>query len=192
MRDGSIPSLNVPNIISDAFTRPANTTVYAVGDAMADSASAPTANELALVTRKVNGYALIKSATLIDSAAQETPGDFEAWLFNAAPGLDNDNAAFTPTDAELLTLVAVIPFYNKNVDYNATGPVITSYTNPAHSDGDATAGAGGNRVIIKDNLNKLVKSSATSRSLFWVLVARNAYTPVSAETFTLKLDLLQD
>ena len=79
MRPVAVPALNVPLIVSDAFTRPANTTAYAAGDVIADSTSAPTANELALATRKASGYALIKSATLIDSAAQATPGDFEAW-----------------------------------------------------------------------------------------------------------------
>lgn len=162
-----------PAIVSDSFTRPADTTAYAAGDAIADSASAPTVNEIAKCARKTGGGGLIESVILIDSANVATALEAELWIFDKTVTPDNDNAAFTPTDAEAETVVAIIP-------------LTTSYV------GDATAGAGGNRVYLPAAVNKKFKCQANSRSLFWALVARNAYVPVSAEKFTVKLNLLQD
>jgi hypothetical protein len=46
----------------------------------------------------------------VDSANQTVKATVELWLFDTTFTPDNDNAAFTPTDAELLTLVGIIQF----------------------------------------------------------------------------------
>jgi hypothetical protein len=159
--------------VSSSFTRPADTTAYAAGDNMSDSTTSPTANTITGCARVNAGSGVILGAILIDSANQATAGQFEAWVFDTTWTPDNDNAAFTPTDAECATAVAIIP-------------LTTSYI------GDATSGAGGNRVYFSDAVNRSFKCGASSTSLFWALVARNAYTPVSGEIFSLRLSISQD
>lgn len=159
--------------VNSSFTRPADTNTYAAGDALADSTSAPTVNTVTNAARINAGSGVILNATLLDSANVAAAGSFEVWIFDTTWTPDNDNAVFTPTDAELATLVAIVPF---NVSYV----------------GDATVGAGGNRVYQSDPVNRGFVCGASSRNLFWALVLRNAFTPVSAEIFTLRLTILQD
>lgn len=159
--------------INSSFTRPADTAPYAAGDALADSTSAPTVNTVTNAARINAGSGVILNATLIDSAAVATAGSFEVWVFDTTWTPDNDNAIFTPTDSELATLVAIVPF---NVSYV----------------GDATVGADGNRVYQSDPINRGFVCGAASRNLFWALVVRNALIPVSGEIFTLRLTILQD
>lgn len=161
------------DVIATTVTRPSDTTAYASGDVITNSTSAPVIITLANCAATANNSGVIMKAKVIDSANQTTAATLEAWIFNATITMDNDNAVFTPTDAELLTLVCVIPFPNAYV-------------------GDATSGAGGNRVYISDQLAIPYKCVPGSKDLYAVLVVRNAYTPVSAETFTLQLRVLQD
>lgn len=160
-------------IVNGSFTRPADTTAYAAGDVASDSTSAPTVITFTNVASQNNGGGVIVSAELIDSANQATKGIFELWLFDTTVTPDNDNAVFTPTDAELATLVGVIPF---DVSYV----------------GDVTAGADGNAIYQAQHLNLPFKAGASSRNLFGVLVVRNAYTPVSAESFVIRLAVAQE
>lgn len=155
-----------------SFTRPNNTTQYASGDVINDSASAPTPITFSGVGDLPGGGGLIVAAALIDGAAQATKLDGELWLFDTAPALDNDNAPFTPTDAELQALIGVI-------DLGDT-PVV----------GDATSGIGGNCVFQSgpsSNLPLPFKCVSGSQALYGVIVARNAYTPVALETFAVRL-----
>lgn len=140
---------------------------------MTDSTSSPTAITLTGCGRSNGEGGIILDVIMVDSANQSTAGSFELWLFSATVTPDNDNAVFTPTDAECATLVAVIPL---NVSYV----------------GDATSGAGGNRVYQSDQANRHFVCAAGDANLYGLLVVRNAYTPVSGETFTiiLKIDNL--
>lgn len=170
---GSSGTGNLTNIVNGSFTRPNDTTAYASGDAMTDSTSAPTIINFANVASANNKGGVIIGATLIDSANQSTKGLFDLFIFDTTATPDNDNSAFTPTDAELATLVGVI-----------------SFDTPIN--GDATSGAGGNAVYPAVGLNLPFKTGASSRDLFGLLVARNAYTPVAQEVFTVRLNVLQD
>jgi hypothetical protein len=156
---------------SSTITRPADTTAYAAGDAMTDSTSAPTVASITNAARNSGWSGVITSAKLIDSGAPATAGEFEVWIFDTTFTADNDNSAFTPTDAECLTVVRIIPF-----------PSYNSYVGTAS----------GNRVYQADSFSQEFVCGATTTSLFWALVCRNAYTPISAETFTLRLGILQD
>jgi hypothetical protein len=157
--------------VSTSFTRPADTTAYAAGDAVTNSTSSPVVMTFANCARYSGGGGVISSVGMLDSASVATKGSFELWLFTVAPTPDNDNAVFTPTDAELASCVGVYP-------------LITNYV------GDATAGAGGNAVY--ESAEKLRPFVCATTSLFGLLVVRNAYVPVSAEVFTLFLEILQD
>ena len=161
--------------VSGTFTRPANTTAYASGDVMNDSASAPTVATIANAARIPGKGGIIHSAYL-HSSQNGTWANIDVFLFSAAivaPG--NDNAAFTPTDAELLTLLGVFQFL-------AAGAII----------GNAGAAAAGGSLLALQDLRRPFQCAANSTTLYWVPVARGAYTPVSAEEFTLVLGLVQD
>lgn len=160
-------------VISATLTRPADTTAYASGDAVTNSTSSPAAITFDGCARIANGSGVIVGVTMVDSANQSTAGLFELWLFDTTYTPDNDNSPFTPTDAECATLVGIVPL---NLAYV----------------GDATAGAGGNRVYIASNLNIPFQCTGGADDLYGALVARNAYTPVSAEAFTIRLRILQD
>ena len=105
--------------LTKSITRPADTTAYTANDAFANSTSAPepggfqftvlparypTAYELADHT---NGF-IIRSGIVVASAVTAYSG--EMWLFGQSVTAINDNAAFTITDAEALTVLGVIPF----------------------------------------------------------------------------------
>lgn len=153
-------------------TRPSDTTAYASGDTISESTSVATVWTFASCARFTGGSGIIAKATIADGAYVAATLQAELWLFNATVTADQDNAVFTPTDAELLTLQAVIPI---NIAYV----------------GDATAGVGGNVQLTSGTVNMPFKCNADA-SLYGVLVARNAYVPVSAETFGVTLFIYQD
>lgn len=156
---------------SATLTRPADTTAYAVGDVVCNSTSAPVILTFPYGAR--NGSAVLQHAVIVDSANVATKPDLELWLFDTAMAMDNDNAAFTPTDAELLNLIGVVSF--------ATG---------SFKAGDATSGAGGNAICEATNIGIPVNPAGSDTALYGVLVVRNAYVPVSGEVFTVRLKFL--
>lgn len=166
------------NKLKGSITRPADTNAYAVADAITDSNSAPTVLTIAGFGRQNGGSGVITGMRLISSANQATKPDIDVFVFDTTFTPDNDNAAFTPTDAELETCLGVVRFRGTDV-------VV----------GDANSGASGN-VLYPNPLNGFspiaYKCGAGTTGLFFALVARNAYTPVSGEKFTLIADVQQD
>jgi hypothetical protein len=152
------------------LTRPANVTAYAAGDVVSDGSNARFVfSDLPDIVGR--GF-VIESAVLIDSANVGTKPDLELWLFDAdLTDLDADNAPWTPSDAQLATLVGIIPFPTASFKV-----------------GDATAGAGGNSACVQSN----VRIAAKANTLYGVLVVRNAYVPVSGEQFTIRLGVVQN
>ena len=140
------PSFGRTYVISDSFTRPANTTQYTAGDVVNDLAASPTAQTIS-VGREIGGGGVIESALLIDAASQATKGDFEVWLFDTAVTPQEDNAAFDPTDAQMATCVGVIAF--------GSTPKV----------GLATAGATGNCVYTYGALSIPFRCAATVKTL---------------------------
>ena len=173
----SVP-VNILRAPSITITRPSDTNIYAAGDVIEDSTSAPTNFHFSNCVRYAGGSGTIVRAVLVDSQNNLTlKGQFELWLFDGVYAADNDNAVFTPTDTEMLTVVSEPILFN------------TSYV------GDATSGAGGNAIYGSGPLNIPFRSTATganARKLGAALVVRNAYTPVSAEVFTVILYILWD
>ncbi len=147
-----------------SVTRPANTTQYAAGEVVGHE----TGDALEFFSESSG---VIKAVVLIDSAAEATKPELDLFLFAAEPTVANDNAAFAPTDAQMKDLVAVFSF------------VGTSGTN-------FKTGATGNGAMQQTGFE--IAYAAPERKLYGVLVARNAYTPVSAEVFTVKLTIQSD
>lgn len=160
-------------VVSASKTRPNDTTAYTAGDIINDSTSAPTVFTFNNCVRFEGGSGIIGRVIIDDSAAQSTKLSAELWLFDTTYTPDNDNAAITPTDAEMQTVVAVIP-------------ISTSYV------GDATSGAGGNVLLTSGVVNTPFKCAEGSKALYGMLVARNAYTPVAQEVFNIRIHIYQD
>ena len=169
--------------ITASLTRPANITPYDAGDVIDATVAAGLTFPLAVRGNGLGG--IIRDAKLFDSANVTPAPDIELWLFSAAvAAFDADNTPFTPTDADFFDtaegisdgIVGVIPFQ--------TGDAFV---------GDATAGAGGNLLIpaTKTSLPIEFVTAGNSRSLFGILVVRNAYIPVSAESFRVFLEIDQ-
>lgn len=165
-------------MVSQSVTRPANTDAYAVGDVI-DLAAGAGLTFSAVV--RGNGMAgSIVDATLVSSANVSPAIDAVLFLFTAALGTyDNDNATFTPSDAELLTCIGAVEF--------KVGDEM-----PATIAGDA---AGNSITMASHDFLPLAFVCATTPTpiddLFGVLTANNAYVPVSAETLTVILKIAQ-
>ena len=110
----------------------------------------------------------VRSVIFCDSAAQATKPEFDLFLFTAAPTVAADNAAFAPTDAQMQDCIGVISFLAA----------------------DFKTGSG-NGIIEQSEKDKLY-SSVVNRVLYGVMVARNTYTPISAEVFTLALGTISE
>ena len=172
-------------VFRSALTRPANTDAYAAGDVI----SAVTTNAHFTFGTALSGAMVgdqkklgrpgflsgaINALRLHSSANQATKLDAQLFLFHTDITAVADNAAFAPTDAEMLTLVGVID--------------IPSYS---WSVGAAAAGADGNAVAEIKNIDLPYITGVTGQ-LFGQLVARNAYVPVSGEMLTIDLVVTPD
>ena len=162
-----------PVFVSDSITRPSNTTAYAAGDAISEVTSNDFFTFDGVLPISPERTGTLNTVRLVSSANQSTKLDGELWLFRSTFTETADNSAFAPTDAEVATLVAV-------VDLPSSFWIV----------GNAASGASGNAVIEVTNLELPVTGDAGK--LYGQLVARNAYTPVSAEVFTCELVVSQD
>ncbi len=148
-----------------SYTRPADTTAYAAGDALSDSTSAPTVLEFTNVAQRDQEAAdggqtvLINELIVHASTLQGTLPSIRVWFFNASPTAINDNAAFTLSDAENRTCLA-----RMNTDSIEAGAV--------------------NNTMLQSGLQNIIfRIGASTTSVFALVEVLNAYTPASAEVF---------
>lgn len=142
-----------------SVTRSDDTTQYAVGDVIGASG---------LMTIGVDSNdGEIRSAILIDSVvAGGTKLASDLLIYSSAPTVAADNAAFAPTDAQQLNLVAVVPFATADFKAAATnGHTVAALTYP-------------------------IPYETQGNTLYGVLIARSTYSPSALETFTVKLGLV--
>lgn len=160
----------VTKVITVTKTRPADTNVYAIDDTVSESTSAGTVWTFGNFARSNGLGGILQSAQLIISTAQALKLDAELWLFDTTPATTlNDNVAWAPTDAELKTVIAVLPF-------GASG---------------WRTGSGNGITEIK-GLSDSIQCATAATSIFGVLRAKNAYIPTSAEDITIRLRCIQD
>ena len=150
---------------TSSITRPADTAQYAAGDALANSTSAPTAGggTITGVTSVAGGSAILTDLMIVSSNAPATPMQGEVWLFDTAPTAMNDNAAWSLSDAEALTLVDVIPFALTTIGNNSLAAI-------QRGTGITTVGSANLRFLIR---------------------VVNAYTPASGEVITIRAKFQQ-
>jgi hypothetical protein len=168
---GNIIGIGASVKIQGSVTKPNDNTIYSARDVIG---TAVTANiTLANIARFVGGGGSIFKARVVCDANQTTKPTMEVWLFDTPPAAVANNGAFAPTDAEMLTVQAVIP-------------LTTSYV------GAAGAADAGNCILISDTTPFSYKCTVASKNLTACLVVTNGYTPVAADVFTLIVDAMQD
>lgn len=151
------------------ITRPADTTAYATGDVVADSTSAAAILKFSGCCGD-GGGGVIRSAMFASSIVPGTKLSADLFLFSVAPtAYGNDNEAFALSDADLLNCVGVISLDGTTAANVKVGTL--------------------NCVVMSAALAMPFKGSLGDKTLYGVLVARNAYTPASSEVLTIKLGI---
>lgn len=150
------------------FTRPADTTAYALGDLVANSTTAGSVVPLVfLVDRVDGGSCLIRRLRLRKSGTGVTNAQFRLHLYSSSPvPVNGDNAAWSTPVAGYLGA------FDVTIDR-------------AFSDG-----AAGNGVPV--NGSEIMAAVGGNGNVYGLLEARAAYTPGNAETFTATLECLQN
>lgn len=157
-------------LLGTEFTRPADTTAYAVGDLVGNSTSALTAIELTHAALATGRGGWLLSLILSKDGTTVTNATFRAhfWTKQPATSPGNDNAGFGMKYANADHYLGYLDFPTMEV---GTG-----------------SNTGARAILVNQNFP--YKCDATS--LFWVLEARAAYTPASAEKFRLDAMVLRD
>jgi hypothetical protein len=154
---------------SASFTRPADTTAYAVGDIVANSTTAGSVTFPALtVARVAAGSAMLRRLKLHKSTNVTTGAVFRVHLWRAAPATvtNGDNGVFSTSGV---------------ADYLGAWDVTV--------DRAFTDGACGYGVPVRGADQTIKLASGTT--IVYGVEALGAYTPGNAEVFTVTLDCLQ-
>lgn len=157
---------------ADSFTRPADTNAYADGDLVANSTTAGSVVPLSFsVSRLKVGSGIIRAARIFKDNQVTTNATFTVHLFSQSPSVTNgDNGAFLPT----------------TVEYWLGSIPVDLATNGVASGTDAVARGAPSAEINFD----LWGFNATERRLYALLEAGAAYTPASAEIFSVVLEIM--
>lgn len=153
-----------------SFTRPADTTAYAVGDLVANSTTAGSVVPMQVqCARRDGGTGQILRVRLRKSGAILTNASFRAHFYRTSPTPTNgDNGAWLTTGA--LTYLGA---FDITMD--------RAFSDGAHGDGMPLNGS----VLI-------FAADAASSVLHVLIEARAAYTPVSGEVFTIAVETVRD
>lgn len=151
---------------TDVTRQAADTTTYAINDALSNSTSAPTSGGFTFTGagRASGGSGIISDIIITSMANPALLLAGELWIFNQAVTNINDNAAFGITDGEIKTLVAIVPF--------------------------TLVDAGNNSYYHAQNLSIGYTCVGTANLRFLVRV-KNAYIPVGSEVITFNLKAIQ-
>lgn len=160
-------------VVGGSFSRPADTTAYASGDLVANSATAGSVVAIPVTAARINGgSARVTRARLKKSSASLTNAQFRVHLYRddpaASTGISNgDNGAWLTKEATYLgsfdiTMDRAFSDAAKGVGVPTTGPFVA------------------------------FEAAAGSQLIYALIEARAGYTPASAETFTLALEIDQD
>lgn len=165
----AIPTGSVTkSVAASQMARPADTTAYAVGDLVANSTTAGSVAALAFAVNRSGTTGLggmIRRAKLKTSNTSLTSASFRLHLYSAAPTVTNgDNGAW---------LSAGAANYLGSVDFTLAR---------AFSDG----ATGISTVLEGQEIN------FTTDNVYGLLEARDTYTPASAQTFDVSLEVLQN
>lgn len=170
----AVGGVTVTQAASSTITRPADTTAYTSGDLVANSVTAGSVTNLQFTTlaRVSGGSGVIIGAQIQKSGPIVTNAAFRLHLFNTAPTYTSagDNSAIATVT------VASAKGYLGYIDITA----MVGFSDVAWGSGAPDNSRGGIPYV------------ATAQIIYGLLEARGAYTPISAEVFTITVDALQD
>ena len=148
------------------ITRPSNTTAYTAGDVVGDTGGSAIISLTA--AGPTAGFVIIQSISLVfsDSAVPSGMGAFRLHLYSASPTAIADNAAFDLLSGDRANYMGFIDLPTP-ADFGSTLYTQTDYP------------------------GRLIKLAAASTTLFVELETRGAYTPVSASTVSVRVNLLE-
>ena len=144
-------------------TRPANTTAYAIGDAINESTSTGTVWTFPNVGSAYGRHALIVNAKMMLDSLVSTGLVADLFLFSESPTTGNDGSADGITNIK--TCVGVVNFD-------------TRIATTAQS-------------VYLEKPNIQLKLADGDNDLYGVLVAQNAYVPISGEVFDIVLTTIE-
>lgn len=154
------------DLVAASLTRPADTTAYASGDLIANSTTAGSVVPLNFANASLSPTAAsrVRRVKVVTSSTSVTNASFRVHLFCESPTVANgDNGAIS---------------FNKALKYLGQVDVTVAQA--------ATDGAVGQATC------DMVYRSDTNNKIYGLLEARAAYTPTSAEVFTVVLEAEQD
>ncbi len=151
-----------------SFSRPANTTQYADGDLVANNATAGSVTPMEWSLGPLGDAGIIRRVRIHKTSNTTTAATFSLHLFASEPTVANgDNGAFSVA-TNLSTWL---------------GKVAVDMSSGAEAGGSADCSQVSAATAI------LVQLSNTSGRVYGLLEAGGTYTPTSAETFTVTLEI---
>lgn len=156
-------------VASASFSRPADTTQYAIGDLVANSTTAGSVVPLPMVVTHAAGAGVkIGRARLLKGGTSFTSAAFRVHLYRDSPTPTNgDNGAWLTTVSTYLGYIDIAMSQTFSDDCIGLG---------SPSIGDAIR----------------CMPATASRTIYALIEARGTYTPASAEEFTLTLECEAD
>ena len=148
------------------ITRPSNTTAYTAGDVVGDTGGSAI---ISLTSAgPTAGFVLVQSVSLVfsDSVVPSGMGAFRIHMYSASPTAIADNAVFDLVSGDRATYMGYIDL-------------------PAPLD------FGSSLYTQTDYPGRLIQLAAASTTLFVEIETRGAYTPVSASTVSVRMNLLE-
>lgn len=160
------------------FTRPNNTTAYALGQLVANSTTAGSVVPLAFNTsRSMEGSYVIRRARISKSTTSVTNSQFRLHVYATSPVASNgDGGVWLTTEA------GYIGFIDITVD--------KAFTASAVGHGYAVYNTVQSQLANRNkNPSSNLVSTASAHQVFGLLEARAAYTPGALETFTVSIEV---
>lgn len=160
-------------VVGATFSRPADTTPYIAGDLVANSTTAGSVVAMAItVGRVAGGTGMVRRARIKKSGTGVPNASFRLHLYKTDPALstgitNGDNGVWLTKESTYLGAMDVT--------------VDRVFSDAAKGIGVPVAGT---------EIN--FDCAAGSQTIYALMEARGAYTPVSGETFTVALEVLQN
>lgn len=159
-------------IASANFTRPADAVAYSINDMVANSTTAASVVPMSFTVARINAgtFSIIRARLSTTHTGLSGSENFRLYLFQSSPTISSGDNAQMSVAGRAAGFIGAFEITMGQVFNDgakgAAGPVAGSQV--------IGAAAGGSQVI------------------YGVLQALNAYTPVSGETFTVELEVVQD
>lgn len=160
-----LPAAGLQAIVSASFTRPADTTAYAAGDAVSNATSSPAILQFPGAARAAGASGLTLLVRHVKSST--TAASFRLWLYRGAVAAVNDNVQFPLLWANRSSRIGYVDLAHT-----------TGGTGSDCSEGLATF--------------VLLPFSLVGTELFGQLTTTGGYTPASGEQHFIELAIAQN